>query len=57
MIELNRKLYMDESTGKKNHRFDNLRGKLSEIFILVHAFMRGSREDAKARRVKPTKSL
>lgn len=31
MIELNRKLYMDESSGKKNNRFDNLRGKLSEI--------------------------
>lgn len=31
MIELNRKLYMDESSGKKNNRFDNLRGKLSEF--------------------------
>ncbi len=34
MIELNRKLYMDERTGKKNNRFDNLRGKLSEILFL-----------------------
>lgn len=31
MIELNRKLYMDEFTGKKNHRFDELKNILQRI--------------------------
>jgi len=32
MIELNRKLYMDEETGEKNEQFDGLKEKLSAIF-------------------------
>lgn len=35
MIEINRKLYMDESTGKKNNRFDKLKGNLSEILKIT----------------------
>jgi N-formylglutamate amidohydrolase len=40
MIEVNRRLYMDELTGAKNNRFDVIKGVIQTLLAVIDEFWR-----------------
>jgi N-formylglutamate deformylase len=46
MVEINRSLYMDEITGKKNGKFDSIKKQIGSLLCLIERFQQQTQPDA-----------
>jgi hypothetical protein len=46
MVEINRSLYMDEITGKKNGKFDSTKKQIGSLLCLIERFQQQTQPDA-----------